>query len=205
MKKKIYLLSMFTLGTMAFAQCNIIGKTNIHINELVEFTTDSEAQCENCYQWKTTGNNIVMMGEGKQKKLQVKGSGQGQATLSLTVLTSNGTTLCNKTIEVNSPENVAPIDNSTSNCDIDIKDFKEAKVSDSIIGFFPNITENSYNYSWSIEYFNGNSQTSEEKVPQFQYNKDNMRFKTVKVKVISKKCLRELTKNYDESFWNFFY
>ena len=81
-------------------------------------------------------------------------------------------------------------------CDISIKDFKEVRVSDDILAFFPSSTMNNYAYTWEVSYYNGETRTSKEKVPQFPANKTTMRVKTVKLKVQSKKCLKEYTKEY---------
>lgn len=242
MIKNLFLLPVLMVGSFISAQCNIIGKPILSMNETAQYSVDVEGQCADCYQWKSTGNNIVLMEEGKKKSINIKGSGNGNATLSVAVLTPNGMVECTKNLQITdkaSPvtteapsiannqantttNNVSNVDNATikayfstpeatmntdnvnPNCDIDILDIKEVKVSDNIVGFFPSVTPNHYKYTWEVEYFNGEKSTSTEKIPQFSYDKKEKSFKSVNLKVLSSRCLRELTKTYTEGFWNFF-
>lgn len=242
MIKNLFLLPLVMVGNFISAQCNIIGKPILSMNETSQYSVDVEAQCTECYQWKSTGNNIVLMEEGKKKIINIKGSGNGEAILSVAVLTPNGVVECTKKLQVNDKNtlatteapsivanqsntptnNTSNVDNATikayfstpvanmntenvnPNCDIEILDIKEVKISDNVIGFFPSVTPNHYKYSWEVEYFNGEKSTSTEKVPQFSYDKKEKAFKSITLKVVSSKCLRELKKNYTEGFWKFF-
>lgn len=196
MKKNLFLLPLLMVGTGIFAQCNIIGKSHIGFNETAEYTVDVDAQCTDCYQWKAPSNNAVIMGNGMQKTIGLKGAGNGQTILSTTVLTPQGVSICSKVIEIVGGNNSV----ATSNCDVEITDFKEAKISNRVLALFPNNPSNSsYSYQWTANYSNGDIKTSNEKVPQLPYP-----FQSIKVKVTSKKCYKEYTKTYNDSFWKFF-
>lgn len=200
MKKSLLILPLLMVGSSVFAQCNIIGKANVGINETAEYSVDMEGQCADCYQWKTINNQSVIMGSGTQKKVGVKGTGNGQTLLSVTVLTPQGVSMCSKTIGVGDVNN-APNNNRETepNCDVDVREFKETKISEGLMAFFPSATNNVYNYQWTATYANGETKTSNEKVPQLQYP-----MQTIKLRVTSKKCYKEYTKTYTDSFWRFF-
>lgn len=184
------------IGSGIFSQCNIIGKSHIGFNETAEYTIDVDAQCPDCYQWKNPNNNAIIMDNGIQKTIGLKGTGNGQTILHATVLTPQGVSTCSKVIEITGGNNAS----STFNCDIGITDIKEAKFSDDTIALFPNNSDGTtYNYLWTANYSNGESKTSNEKVPQLPYP-----FKSIKLKVTSKKCLKEYSKTYDDNFWQYF-
>ena len=131
----------------------------------------------------------------------------GKTVLSLSVLTSQGLSQCSKNIDI--------IDASTSqatnqeqiktvlDCDVKLDGFKEVKYAEGIVAFFPSSTNNNYQYTWTVVYANGKEVQSSEKIPQFPYTKEAS-ITSVKAKVVSAKCIKNLSKNYDSTYWKFF-
>lgn len=112
---------------------------------------------------------------------------------------------CSKNIDIMDGNVAAPFtqEPTKSKCDIEVSNYKEVKVSERIVSFFPNVTNDAYKYSWTATYSNGETMSSTEKVPQFPYSKENG-LTRVNVKVTSSKCMRDFSKTYDANFWKFF-
>ena len=88
-------------------------------------------------------------------------------------------------------------------CDITVNSFRDVKYAEGIVTFFPSEIQNNYGYTWTVIYATGEQKTSTEKIPQFPYTKENS-ITTVKVKILSNKCMKDLSKTYDSTFWKFF-
>ena len=179
--KNLLLLAAGFLASSTYAQCTIAGNDNIKPNETTSLTVDAKAQCDECYSWKSSDPKIKIDGKTKTNRIDVTSSQIGKSTISVSVFTSQGLQHCEKIVNVVAPVVVATtlavketkqniIENS---CGIQIDDFKDVKVSESIISFFPNGNPTNYAYKWSISYANGEVQESAEKIPQFFYSDIN--------------------------------
>ncbi|MNY06445.1 hypothetical protein D3C86_1392030 [compost metagenome] len=133
----------------------------------------------------------------------------GKGKISVSVLTSQGLLQCDKIVEVLAPVAVATsivtekkqstVENS---CGILIDDFKEVKVSDAVISFFPNANPTDYLYKWFVSYANGEVQESSEKIPQFFYSDINF-ITLVKLRITKNNplCAITISKKFDENYW----
>lgn len=197
--KKFLTLAAGFLATIAFAQCTIAGNTSMNINESGFFSVDPKAQCEECYFWKSSvEKNLKIDLENKTQQITVKATGVGKTTLSVSVLTNQGPLQCEQVINVVDPKQTI----AEHNCGILIDDFKDVKVTETIISFFPNENSNDYLYRWTVTYANGESQESTEKIPQFFFSDINY-IKMVKLKITSKSpiCSITLTKKFEQTYW----
>lgn len=205
MKKVFFILSLVA-SVMVFAQCNILGKSTINIADTETYTVENDnAQCPDCHLWVTIGGNTKIEGDFRKNKVTIQPIAGGRTVLSLSMLTSQGISQCSKNIDVidrNITESRANVQNQTD-CDITISGFKEVKYADGVVSFFPNEMQNNYKYTWTVVYGDGTQKTSNEKVPQFEYNRE-IGISTVRVKMMSSKCIKDLSKTYDVGFWKFF-
>ncbi len=208
--KNLLLLAAGFLASSTYAQCTIAGNDNIKPNETTSLTVDAKAQCDECYSWKSSDPKIKIDGKTKTNRIDVTSSQIGKSTISVSVFTSQGLQHCEKIVNVVAPVVVATtlaaketkqniIENS---CGIQIDDFKDVKVSESIISFFPNGNPTNYAYKWSISYANGEVQESAEKIPQFFYSDINY-ITLVKLKITKNNpvCSVTISKKFDENFW----
>lgn len=208
MKKIASLFALF-LFIISFSQCNISGKSSIKISEEETYSVPNEiAQCKECHLWISVGSNTAISTDNKLNFIKLKPNSAGRLILSATVLTSQGILQCSKNIDV--LDNTKQSDNldkatltTINNCDIQINNYKEVKYAENIVSFFPNETNNDFRYEWIVNYANGESMKSNEKIPQFPFTKENG-IATVKLKISSKVCLREFSKTYDANYWKFF-
>lgn len=210
MKNLLILVASF-LASNSYAQCVISGNTTLKPNEMATFSVDSKAQCDECYSWKSSSEpNLTIEGNNKTNKINVKSSQIGKGTISVSVFTSQGLQQCEKLVEVVAPAVVASTPAVTekkqalmeNSCGILIDDFKDVKVSETIISFFPNGNPTDYLYKWSVSYANGEVQESTEKIPQFFYSEVNF-ITTVKLKITRNNplCTITISKKFDETFW----
>lgn len=197
--KKFLTLAAGFLATISYAQCTIAGNTSIKPNETATFSVDAKAQCDECYFWKSSNEqNLKIDGNNKTNKITVKTGSVGKSTISVSVLTNQGPLQCEKVIEVaDNKQNVAE-----NSCGIQIDDFKDVKVTESVISFFPNENSSDYLYKWTVTYVNGDVQESSEKIPQFFFSEINYII-TVKLKITSKSpiCSIILTKKFEQNYW----
>ncbi len=211
MKKSLLFLSLIST-TYFFAQCNIEGNNTAKVGEQVTYTVDNDtAQCTDCHLWVTTGGNSTVDGEFRKNNVTIKPNSIGRTILSLTMLTQNGVVQCVKNIDVvagtntiatsNSPETGSSI-TTKPNCDITVDNFKELKYERGIVTFIPSDTENNYKYIWIVSYKN-ETKESTSLIPKFSYSDTNPIVK-VMLRIVSKKCIREFSKNYESSYWTFF-
>lgn len=204
--KKITLIITLLISVFAFSQCVIKGNTKMKVSDVETFSIDNDlAQCPDCHLWVNISGNTELQGDVKQNSVKLKANSPGRTVLSLVVLSSQGVSQCSKNIDVvdvttAKPDNV--VSTTSSNCDIDFSDYREAKTSDGIVAFLPN-GKNNYKYEWNATYENGDKKTSTEQIPQFNYSRDNG-IKTMVLKVTSPRCIRNFTKTYEPNFWKFY-
>lgn len=202
--KKVTLIFALFWSIIIFSQCNISGDASINVLDTATYTIENDnAQCLDCHLWATIGGNSKIEGEYRKNTVKIKPIYGGRTVLSLTMLTPQGVSQCSKNIDIIDGNGVAAPQQTSSNCDIVVNAFKEVKYSEGVISLFPNETQNEYKYSWTAVYMNGEQRMSNEKVPQFNYTKDNS-ISTIKVKITSNKCIKDLSKTYNPSFWKMF-
>ncbi|MDR2205090.1 MAG: hypothetical protein LBE36_02875 [Flavobacteriaceae bacterium] len=206
--KKIILSVTLLVATQMYSQCNIVGKNAISVSDTETYTIESDnAQCPDCHLWTMIGGNARIDGEFRKNSVKITPTGGGRVVLSLSVLSSQGFSQCNKNIDIIGGGNVANnsgystnYGNTSVDCDVSVTDFKEVKYSDGIISYFPVPAGNDFKYNWTAIYFNGEQRESSEKIPQFPYTKENG-IRILKVKITSSKCMKSMSKNYEPMFW----
>ncbi|MCD9856174.1 hypothetical protein LUD75_15720 [Epilithonimonas sp. JDS] len=194
--KKYFIMVAGFLAANSYGQCTIAGNSTIKINENASYSVDAKAQCEDCYSWKLD-QNLKTDGNLKSGVINVQALKIGKQTLSVSVFNVQSLQ-CEKTIEVvDDNQSVAK-----NKCGVNIDDFKEIKVNDSVISFFPNENSSDYSYEWMVTYANGEVKNSSEKIPQFFFSEINY-VKLVKLKIINKiaNCTVSISKNYDQYYW----
>jgi hypothetical protein len=190
-----------------YSQCNIVGKDSFSINDTETYTIENDnAQCSECHLWAVIGRNAQIDGDFRKNSVKIKPIAIGRTVLSLSVLSSEGFSQCSKNIDI-SADNASSTNSASNynsvNCDITTTDFKEVKYGQGTVSFFPIPPNNDYKYTWTAIYFGGTQQESSEKVPLFPYNTDGG-ISTLKVKIMSSKCIRSMTRNYDPTYWENF-
>ncbi len=208
--RKFFLVILLIASTaIYFAQCNIAGKSSIQVLETETYTLMSgNGQCVDCHLWVNLGGNTSIVGDNKQNSVKLTSNSAGRAVLTLSVLTNQGLVQCSKNIDIFntlSGENISnqTVPKETVNCDIDISGFKEVKVTDGVVSFFPSSSDKEFKFEWIAIYGNGEEKQSKERVPQFSYSAENP-ISIVKLKVISPICIKNLSKSYEANYWKFF-
>lgn len=207
--KKWYAILGLCFATLMNAQCNIYGKNTLQVGETEAYSVDVEAaQCKDCHLWTYTGNGISLRGDNRQNAVSVGATQAGRAVVSVTYLSSKGIATCSKNIDVvgagssYTPNHSNPT-NGDAVCDVNVDNFKEVKVDQGIVSFFPMGDQSNFNYEWTALYFDGTTKTSSEKVPQFTYSAKNGIFR-ISAKITSKICYKNLSKTYESRFWSTF-
>ena len=202
--KKFIIAATVMLSSAAFAQCNINGKSTIKVNETETYVLENDdAQCTDCHLWVAIGGNSELEGDTKKGSVKLKSTSGGRTVISLSVLTPKGLSQCSKNIDIITDNTTILNTQKNIDCDININGFKEVKYSEGIVTFFPSSTQNEYKYNWTAIYKNGEQKTSLEKIPQFNYSKQNGII-TMKVRIVSSKCMKDMSKTYDDTYWKFF-
>lgn len=199
MKNLFIPIAGFLAISNVYAQCTITPSKIPTPNEITTITVDANAQCDECYFWKSSNEQVVKIeGSNKLKSINLAGKNFGKSTVSVSILTDKGAVLCEKNIDIVDPKQNL-LENS---CGINIDDFKDVKVSESIISFFPNANSNDYLYKWTVTYANGETSESTEKIPQFTYSESNY-INSVKLKISNKilLCSITLSKKFDANYW----
>lgn len=204
--KKLYLITTTLFSGLIYSQCTIVGNSTINITETETYQIENDnAQCTDCHLWVTIGGNAQLEGDFRKNSIRLKPTAPGRTVLSLAILTSQGLSQCSKNIDIVDGNQTSPIAQAERNinCDIAINSFREVKYSENIVTFFPSDINNEYKYTWTVSYSTGEQKTSTEKIPQFPYMKEN-EITSVKVKIVSSKCMKDLGKSYDNNYWKFF-
>jgi len=199
MKNLFIPIAGFLAITNLYGQCAITPSKIPTPNEITTITVNADAQCDECYSWKSSNEQVVKIeGNNKLKSVNLAGKSFGKSTISVSILTDKGVVLCEKNIDIVDPKQNL-LENS---CGINIDDFKDVKVSESIISFFPNANSGDYLYKWTVSYANGETSESTEKIPQFTYSESNY-INSVKLKISNKVllCSITLSKKFDANYW----
>ena len=65
--KKILFLTVLLNSIFAFSQCTITGADQLQVGERQVYTaTNSEADCESCYQWTYLDQKIILESDTKK-------------------------------------------------------------------------------------------------------------------------------------------
>ncbi|GGG61152.1 hypothetical protein [Epilithonimonas arachidiradicis] len=203
MKNLFIPIAGFLAITNLHGQCAITPSKIPTLNEITTITVGANAQCDECYSWKSSNEQVVKIeGNNKLKSVNLAGKSYGKSTISVSILTDNGVVLCEKNIEIVDPKQSLQQNLLDNSCGINIDDFKDVKVSESIISFFPNANSGDYLYKWTVTYANGETSESTEKIPQFTYSENNY-ITTVKLKISNKVllCSITLSKKFDANYW----
>ncbi|MBQ0152388.1 MAG: hypothetical protein KBS61_05800 [Chryseobacterium sp.] len=195
--KKIIFIAAHLAISQAYAQCTITSNSAMTSSQPISFTVDTKAQCEDCYQWSSP--TLKILGSNKQNQVSVQATNAENSEISVLVLTNNGMQECTKKIEAIA---VDEVDTTKSKCGILVNDFKEVKVDDTTVSFFPNANHPEYLYKWTATYNNGDKVESAEKIPIFKIGEHHT-ITTIVVQIISKSpiCSTSVTKDYQNTFW----
>lgn len=193
--KKISTILFSITSSVIFAQCEIIGKSNINVGEKESYSvTGSYSQCEQCHHWASQGNaNIIT--DNRLNNISINPIKEGNAKLSIEYLSDSGLIKCHKDIVISNKENINNKENIDSNeCDIDVTDYEEIEITKDRLAFM-DISGKGYNHNWEVTYKNGQKSTSNDNSPQFINYKDNP-IKKVTITVKSNKCHKKFTISY---------
>ena len=197
------------MATISYAQCTIEGKSFVQPDEEQTYTISGfTAQCTDCHLWTTIGGNANIISDTKKKSIEIKTTSAGRQILSATILTPEGMVQCSKNISIGAASNM---DSSTAhspasnreNCDIATENYTEVKTSETTVNFYPNELNTNFQYQWKTVYFDGEIKNSTMPTPQFPFSKKKA-IKSVQIKIISPKCIKQFTKSYDAQYWEFF-
>lgn len=203
--KNLYTLPLLIISNLGFSQCEILGENTIDTGKTYEYSINNElAQCKQCHHWTTIGNTSIIS-DNRLNSISVKALSPGKATIALQYLSNQGLVKCSKEVEIitfsSSTQNSSTDNRKNGDCDIQVSNFKEVKISAQKIAF---LTENQQDlvYTWEAHYKDNTKVSSNEKVPQFPFSEDNPITK-VEVKIFSKTCYSKFSKNYDGNFWKY--
>lgn len=210
MKNFLFFITIF-LCTIANAQCNINGKSTVEIQSEETYSIANEiAQCKDCHLWVGVGSNANFVGDNRQNTIKIKANNAGRQVISLSVLTSQGLIQCSKNIDIidgkakTKDSSITTLDPVQKiDCNVKISDFKEVKYSENIVSFFPIGEDVQLKFIWTATYFDGREVISKDKIPQFPFTKTDG-IKSVKLQMISDKCLKSLSRIYENKYWEFF-
>lgn len=213
MKRTIILWSLSLIANIANAQCKIVGPDVLNTGQKMTYTIEADAaQCNECHKWKVNGDATSITSETKFNNADIKADKLGKSTLSLSIFTPNGITECSKEITVDDKNQVTLPAEAPTNCNIEVKNFREVRYDSQIVSFFPLFNSeneinqndpNRYIYYWTATYKNGETKTSLDNVARFRVNTDNYITKIV-LKVITGNCYKQLSKDYTVDYWKFF-
>ncbi|MGC4128821.1 MAG: hypothetical protein QM564_04515 [Bergeyella sp.] len=198
--KKIIVFLAAGISVSVFSQCAIDGNPTIKKGESEVYTTDLSAQCDECYQWSIDEGKVSVISNNKFKEIKLKANTAGQTTISVSAQTSSGMKKCSQTITITENENIP---DNKSKCNISISDFKDVKVSDTVMSFFPDakLADGNYKYTWTATYTNGTREEHKERIPEFEFSSQNT-ITEVKLKIENNLCYKVLTKTYNPEYWN---
>lgn len=201
--KKLLMTALLGMATIAYAQCTVQGNESLQIGEQGVYTISTEdAQCKDCHQWKIFGESASLVGDDRKNRVGIFANKSGSITVNVTVLTPRGIEECSKKIDIQGDDSVHMV-TPPKNCDIVIDDFKEVKYDEKTAAFFPIHRKNDYKYDWEVYYANGTKQKSEERIPTFEYTPENY-IQKIEANITSNKCMKKLTKKYDQMYWKVF-
>ena len=211
--RKVILSLPVLVSALFYSQCTVVGKDVVSVNELQNYTVENDnAQCAECFQWSVSGANSKIEGDVKGKLIQLKNLTPGKTQLTATVLSKNGSIQCSKNIEIKPAEIIteknANVATTTApevkkDCNIQVRDIKELKSSENLVEFYPIPPNSNFKYYWTANYESGSQKESTEIVPQFPYSKGDG-ILSLKLKIVSDKCINTSSKTYDSNFWKFY-
>jgi len=195
---RILILAAGFFAAIVHGQCTITGDSSIKTDQAATFSVDSDGNCNDCYYWTVSQDSKLKASDSKSNQILVTALETGKASLSVKYEKANATVKCQKTIEIVNPD-LHPADQK---CGVTISDFKDVKVNDKVISFFPNEDSSEYSYQWTVNYANGETKDSTEKIPQFTLSEVNY-ITSVKLRITKKSpiCTLAITKKFDQDYW----
>ena len=195
--KNLSILILTLLSILLPAQCQIIGSTTLKVGDSLQLMADTAAKCADCYSWKILSQDFLSVQSSAEGKISLKALKAGNEKITLTIETSAGKLSCEKDIEI---KNISQI--KEKKCDVEITDFKDVKVDENTMSFFPNVSSQKYSYRWKAFYADGTSKESEEKIPQFKNSQANV-IDSIEVQIINKSslCSSIITRTFGEKIW----
>ncbi|WP_262151117.1 hypothetical protein [Chryseobacterium foetidum] len=195
--KTIFILILTSMSLLLPAQCQITGASTVKVGDSIQLMSNTAAKCIDCYRWNVSSDEFLSIQSSGEGKITLKALKAGTANINLTVETAHGKLNCEKDLEIQNHSQV-----KEKQCDIEISDFKDVKVDDTTMSFFPNKMSQKYSYYWQAIYADGSTKESEEKIPQFP-NSPAAIINTVSVKITNKSlnCFSVITRTYGEKFW----
>lgn len=200
--KKLLILGGLTTSFFLSAQC-IKGEQNLYIGEEYTFSIDKNlAQCPDCHHWLIKSDLFKINGEQKKNTIKIVPQKVGDYEISSAVLTPSGLKNCSLKVNV-SERSTLKVENTTTDCSVNVSDFKEIKVDPTNVILYPNNRTMTYNYTWEITYKNGKTIQISDIVPTVSRSVNN-EIKTIVMRVLTTHCVRTFTKNYDDTFWKYY-
>lgn len=201
--KKLFIIGGLTASFFLSAQC-IKGEQTIFLGEEATFTIDKDlAQCPDCHHWLIKKEQFKVNGEQKKNTIKLIPQQLGDFELSSAVLTSSGLKNCTLKVTVKEKSNLQVQDNTTTDCKVNVTDFKEIRVDPTNVLLYPNNRTMTYNYTWDITYKNGKTAQLSDIVPTVNRSVNN-EIKTIVLRVLTTSCVRTFTKDYDDTFWKYY-
>ncbi|MGV4414415.1 hypothetical protein [Chryseobacterium sp. T1] len=202
MMKKITQILVLTISIQLFSQCNIIEVKPVKASETTTFRVEkNNAQCPDCYQWTLLSNSAKIEGNNTKNSVKIKTFSDGNSTLSLLVLTSNGIEECNKTIEALTEITEENHLNEEENCDIPSMKFSEVKYDNGKVLVLPDSQNINFKYNWMVTYNDDTRTESKDRISQFYYDKERLIDK-IQLTISTRKCVKINNKTYSTDFWN---
>lgn len=195
--KTLLILILTAASLLLPAQCQILGPSTVKVGDSLQFMSDTAAKCLDCYKWNISSDEFLSIHSSSEGKITLRALKAGTAKINLTIETADGMSYCEKNLEIQNPSQ-----QKEKQCDIEISDFKDVKVDENTMSFFPNRMSQKYSYYWQATYADGSTRESEEKIPQFSNNPASF-INSVVVKIINKSsnCFSVITRTYGEKFW----
>lgn len=194
--KNLLILILSIVSLSLSAQCQIIGSSTVKVGDSLQLMADTAAKCTDCYSWKISSEDVLSVQSSAEGKISLKALKPGTAKINLTIETADGKSSCEKEVEIQIPSG------KDRKCDVEITDFRDVKVDENTMSFFPNVSSQKYSYQWKAFYADGSTRMSEEKIPQFT-NNPNMFINSVEVQIINKSslCSSFITRTFGEKIW----
>ena len=195
---KTFLIIIFSiLSQQFFSQCQILGSETAKVGDSLKFRSDIVAKCTDCYHWNVSPENKLRIQTSGEGQISVKFLETGLSTVLLSVETEQGTKNCKRSIEIQNPPS-----QKEKPCNVAITDFKDVKVDENTMSFFPNVISQIYTYQWKANFADGSIQESTEKIPQFTNNKYKV-IESVEVKIHDKTtlCSHIINRTFGYNYW----
>lgn len=195
---KIFFYLIFSLiSSLAFSQCKILGGESSKIGESIKLMSDVAAKCPDCYFWKFSSSDVIVIQENSERKIVVKGLKPGIVKVHLSVETNSGTQICEKDIQF-----LDASAEESKKCETSISDFKHVKINDELLSFSPEEISDLYNYQWKAVYADGTvKESSAAEVQLSNSEKNYLNEVTLTIRNKEMLCTQSITKTFGKHYW----